>query len=64
LSFSNRFNGFERSAEIFISMQTVETVSAFKRATDPRLKPGENQRLDFVKGSKVYRTFVESFLLG
>jgi hypothetical protein len=34
LNFSNRFNGFGRCAEIFnISMQTVETVSAFKRAT-------------------------------
>jgi len=30
-------------------------------AADPRLKPGENEKLSFARASEAYRTFVEHF---
>ena len=47
VNFGNRFNGFRGCGEIFnISMETVETVFSFQKSTDPRLKPGENEKLN------------------
>ena len=57
----NRFNGLLRNIDNFgAASETVKTVAGnLTGRCDPRLKPGENEKLNFARASKAYRTFVD-----
>ena len=61
LKAENRFNGLHRDIDHFgTAPETVKTVAEIQcAAVTPRLKPGENEKLNFARGSEAYRTFVE-----